>query len=322
MRIKENRYLIYDYPQIFDFKYLIKRVIYPFVNLFYKLYMGIFYPRNAHKKKYEVSICAIFKDEGQYLKEWLEFHILVGVEHFYLYNNNSTDNYLEILQPYIDRHLVTLLDWPKKQSQMEAYYNCYYNYKDESHWIGFIDLDEYVIPNDYDDINDFLSIFNNRRPVVIIYWKYMGSSGKIHREKNGLVTEDFVLGWNKYANIGKIFFNTDYEYLYQYKKNEYMHLMWAKLGTHFLPPINIFGNICWRNVHSVPTNRMPIQINHYLVKTYNEYVEKKSKRGGGVHDVSMHNYEYFFKHDMKCQTTDYHAYKYLIKLKLALKIED
>lgn len=318
MEIKENKYLIYDQPERVNAKYLIKKAIYPFVNCFYKCCMNLFYPHKMGKKKYEVAICAIFKDEGQYLKEWIEFHLIVGVEHFYLYNNNSTDNYVEILQPYIDSGIVTLIDWPKKQSQMEAYYDCYQNYKNDSHWIGFIDLDEYVIPNDYDSIIDFLNQFHNKRPVVLIYWKYMGSSGKIKRDNHGLITEDFYIGWNKYANIGKVFFNTDYGYLYEYKHNNYMHLMWGKLGNWYFPPVNAFDKICWRRIDSVNTEHMPIQINHYLVKTYNEYVEKKSKRGGGVHDVSMHNYDYFFKHDMRCQTADYYAYKYLIKLKLSL----
>ena len=42
--------------------------------------------------KYYFSICAIFKDESLSIKEWIEYHKLIGVEHFYLYNNNSTDS--------------------------------------------------------------------------------------------------------------------------------------------------------------------------------------------------------------------------------------
>ena len=46
-------------------------------------------------KSYNVSACAIFQNEAPYLKEWIEYHRLIGVEHFYLYNNGSTDNYDE-----------------------------------------------------------------------------------------------------------------------------------------------------------------------------------------------------------------------------------
>ena len=34
-----------------------------------------------------LAIAAIMKNEGLYLKEWLDFHILVGVDKFYLYDN-------------------------------------------------------------------------------------------------------------------------------------------------------------------------------------------------------------------------------------------
>ena len=54
---------------------------------------------------YDLTITAIFKNEGHYLKEWLDYHLLAGVEHFYLYNNDSTDNYKEVLAPYIEKIL-------------------------------------------------------------------------------------------------------------------------------------------------------------------------------------------------------------------------
>ena len=63
--------------------------------------------------QYKVTICAIFKNEGPYLREWLEYHMMIGVEHFYMYNNCSDDDYLTILKPYIDDNIVTLIDWPK-----------------------------------------------------------------------------------------------------------------------------------------------------------------------------------------------------------------
>src|SRR5436190_22744853 len=67
-------------------------------------------PTKAHQ--YNLAVCAMFQNEARFLKEWLEFNILIGVEHFYLYNNYSTDNYLEILQPYIDAGIVDCIGWP------------------------------------------------------------------------------------------------------------------------------------------------------------------------------------------------------------------
>ena len=53
-------------------------------------------------KKYFFSIGAIFKNESHILKEWVEHYLFHGVDHMFLINDKSTDNYLEILEPYIN----------------------------------------------------------------------------------------------------------------------------------------------------------------------------------------------------------------------------
>ena len=57
--------------------------------------------KNGVKYPYKLSVVAIMKNEGPYLREWIEYHKLVGVEKFYLYNNGSTDDTVEILSPYV-----------------------------------------------------------------------------------------------------------------------------------------------------------------------------------------------------------------------------
>ena len=121
-----------------------------------------------------------------------------------MYNNNSNDDYLAILQPYIEAGDVTFLNWPYEQGQMSAYRDCVKNFRDESKWIGFIDIDEFIVPIDYDNLYDFLKKFEKNRGSVIIYWKFFGSAGKWERDITGLVTEDFLVSWRKHSNIGKV----------------------------------------------------------------------------------------------------------------------
>lgn len=322
MITKENKYLIYDKPKCINVKYLIKRLLNYIDRIRYKVQYLLYRPQKKQRNyKYNVSICAIFKDEADYMKEWIEFHKIVGVEHFYLYNNNSSDNYYEILKPYIDEGIVSLKDWPKPQSQMAAYEDFMNTQKEETKWVGFIDLDEYVVPNDENNIYDILKKYDNSRPVILIYWKYFGTTGKKNRDINGLITEDFVISWDKYADIGKFFFNTKYDYIPDYKKNGFMHYMWAGCGRKKLPPVNVFNKVCTWGNNPVCGKRMPMQINHYVIKSFDEYTQKKARRGGGVHPIGMHDYDYFYEHEMKCCDTDFHIYKYLIKLKLAMEGE-
>lgn len=95
--------------------------------------------------KYYFSICAIFKDESLSLKELVEYHKLIGVEHFYLYNNFSTDNSESILQQYINEGIVTLVDWDVAPPAQSAAYNDFKKkFWNETQWVAFIDLDEYI----------------------------------------------------------------------------------------------------------------------------------------------------------------------------------
>ena len=58
---------------------------------------------DEYRIRYELTACLKFKDAARFLPEWIEFHQLVGFEHFYLYNNNSSDDYRGALAPYCRR---------------------------------------------------------------------------------------------------------------------------------------------------------------------------------------------------------------------------
>ncbi len=70
---------------------------------------------------YDLAVVAIMKCEGHYVKEWLDYHLLAGVDHFFIYDNDSPDNQREVVQPYIDAGLVTYIDYPGQARQYEAY---------------------------------------------------------------------------------------------------------------------------------------------------------------------------------------------------------
>lgn len=303
-----------------NLKYFIKYIGKKIYSILLEIFIRIFHPTYTDKK-YKVTLCAIFKNEGAYLKEWIEFHKIIGVEHFYLYNNNSNDDYKIVLKDYIDNGDITLIDWPGDQQQREVYQDCIKRFSKESNWIGFIDIDEFLIPVKHDNIYDFLSRFKHRGS-VLIYWKMFGSSGLIDRNRNRLVTEDFYICWPKYCNYGKCFYNTAFDFTFGSKKVfDLPHVFWTKYLGIEIPPVNIFGNICLGDIiHKVNKQRFPIQINHYVTKSYIEYQDKKA-RGDVIFKLNPHDEKYFYYHDEKCVSTDYSAYKYLIELKRNIQKE-
>ncbi len=107
-------------------------------------------------QKYNLSICAIFRNEAPYLKEWIEYHQLIGVDHFYLYNNRSIDRFKKVLEPYVKQGIVTLIDWPDYlraadehfwplSTQVPAYENAIKRSAKHSKWLLFLDIDEFLV---------------------------------------------------------------------------------------------------------------------------------------------------------------------------------
>lgn len=148
------------------------------------------------------------KNEAHYLYEWLVYHQLIGVDHIYLYNNNSDDRYLEIVTPFINAGFVTLRQWPKDFAQREAYEDCYERTKNETHWLGFIDADEFVNLQSYDNVSTFLNNYKNY-PSVLLNWKMFGTSGRLYKNRE-FVIESFTSCWPYLSNVGKSFINNDF----------------------------------------------------------------------------------------------------------------
>ena len=97
---------------------------------------------------YDLAVVTIMKNEAPYLKEWVDYHLLAGVNHFYLYDNQEDDEQKKILEPYISAGLVTHIPYPGKARQYEAYNDAVQNYRFFCRYMTFIDADEFVLPKD------------------------------------------------------------------------------------------------------------------------------------------------------------------------------
>ena len=152
------------------------------------------------KCKYDLGICAIFQNEERFLKEWIEFHRLVGVRHFYLFNNLSTDHYLSVLQPFIDKGIVELIDWPFAADQMQdwntiqcrAYQEGIERAKGNCYWLALIDTDEFLVPVSKKRMNEILSDYNSYARVCL-NWQMYGTSHVSKVMDNQLLIEKLLM---------------------------------------------------------------------------------------------------------------------------------
>lgn len=138
------------------------------------------------------AAAAIFQNEADYLAEWLAFHEAEGVQHFYLYDNASTDDFLYVVRPWIDRGVVTLMSWNEAfddGAQMHAYSDCLARAQ-HFRWIAFIDIDEFLFSPTGEAVRDILTRFEGEAGIVV-NWQVYGSS-RLDSRPPGLVIENFV----------------------------------------------------------------------------------------------------------------------------------
>ena len=128
----------------------------------------------------ELAVCAIFRDEAPFLSEWLAFHRAIGVTHFYLYNNESTDNFQRVLDPWRQNGFVTLIDWPGKVQQSSAYEHCVRAARLSFEWIAFIDVDEFLFSPRAIDIRPILRQYRDL-PGLVVWEAFFGSAGHTRR---------------------------------------------------------------------------------------------------------------------------------------------
>ncbi len=312
--VSEDKYFIYEFPRKCGFRQMLKTLYVGVLRLFYGMRLARIGKKERASAKYRVSLCGIFKNEAPYLKEWIEYHLIVGVDHFYLYNNHSEDAFRETLEPYICRGIVSLIEWPYDQKQMEAYRDCIKRYAAETKWLGFVDIDEFVTPKNTDNVYDFLKAFQNRGS-VLIYWKIFGSSGLRDRDPEGLVTEVFTAASEKYYELGKCFLNTAFTFdESSVFASQMHHKLWTVYNGRRIPPVNVFIRITINNMHQADEKDFPIQINHYILKSKSEY-EARCKKGDVYYQKNPHDDAYFQKFEAMCHSCDLSAYRFLARLK-------
>lgn len=238
--------------------------------------------------KYYLAVCAIAKNEGPYFKEWIEWHMQQGVEKFYIYDNESTDCTKEVLAPFIESGIVEYNFWPGQKMQLPAYDDCFERHRLEARWIAVIDLDEFIVPQKDTDIPQFLHRMENYS-VVEINWLVYGSGGAKTKEP------------------GKVMDRFHRHSLPQHRLNTHVksivnpRCVCTMTGCHEAARISgkavdSHGKILKKGFRDRIPQQDVIRINHYAVKSYEEFLAKRSR--GRARITTLRDMGYFEQYDL------------------------
>ena len=157
-------------------------------------------PLRLSLSRHHIAVIAIFRNEAHVLREWIEHYLAFGVDHFYLIDNNSNDDYRTVLAPYIERGLIDLFFTARDGFQIGAYTELLPVLKEEAEWIGVFDLDEFIYPPHDCCFAEVLEGFAQHE-VILAPWLSFGSSGFVAQP--GSVTESFT--WRGLAQVSRAF---------------------------------------------------------------------------------------------------------------------
>lgn len=100
--------------------------------------------RDVENGKYDLCVCTMVWNQGSALREWITYHSWLGVERWFIYDNNSDDNIKDVIEELeIENYNVTRHVWPWIKTQEAGFSHCALRAKKECNWVSFMDVDEY-----------------------------------------------------------------------------------------------------------------------------------------------------------------------------------
>jgi hypothetical protein len=212
---------------------------------------------------YNFVVCSVFKNESHILDEWINHYLYHGVDHIYLLNDFSNDNYINIINKYTDK--VTLFHndiVTKEVGRQNLLHNKYFkNLFSVTKWMAILDMDEFLYSPNHININDILKEYDQYSQ-ILVDWVHFGSNGHITQPKS--VVEGFTMR----AFYGK---NKGY---YSYKsifKTEYF-ISFINVHSHTMNGPTI-------RLHSTETQFPKLLINHYNLQSLDFFLKVKGTRG-------------------------------------------
>lgn len=212
-----------------------------------------------------IGCCAIARDENYFIEEWVQYHSMIGVEKFIIYDNESKIPLCKTLAKYIKCGLVTVYNIEGISPQQQAYQHCLDHHGDQFRWIAFIDIDEFIVLKKNINLQAMLACYE-KYAALVVNWVIFGSNGYInnpprpitlnlteiieHKNPNSTIKSIVQPKYVKHANLSPHFFT--------YKEEAYA------VNELYMP---VHANNC-------PTNTQRIQLNHYIYRGQKEFQNK------------------------------------------------
>ena len=234
-------------------------------------------------------IFTVIKNEQEYLDEWIKYHLDLGIDHIFIFEDMDSGSHKKITDKYCDKvslnSIFAILNEQaaKKAIALKASKNnvqpLYFKtgllsikltFPGEYDWCFAIDVDEFITLEN-DCLQDVLSLYANY-DAFVMQWKCYGANGYVNKpnyEGKGLIgtyTEEMK------GEIKNEQFQTKTCYnLNRYKDSYYFNIHQPNGCCNFCR--TDFSKERFEKIYD------KIFLRHYITKSWEEYLWKRNNRG-------------------------------------------
>lgn len=218
----------------------------------------------------KTAICTQIKNETRYLKEWVDYHIGLGIDHIFLFEDYGSDSHIHIVG---NNNHVTLST--VERFGIHNYHNTKTQHKvcckllDECKmrgdydWILFIDADEFITFEDGYDLQRVCNEYANA-PAILMSWMNYGANGHIKRPQGKLL--------DNYTKPGVVI---ERDRRWAKKSMVNVRLCKGLYNIHIAAGAkDVIGN-----GESAPLVYKKIWIRHFFTKSWEDFCERIFERG-------------------------------------------
>ena len=214
-------------------------------------------------KKYFLGVLTYFKNERSSIYEWILHYKKWGVDHIWMIDNGSKDNYN--IDQFIKEGFVTVYKEPNL-SQQNSYNKYVTEIKKEVKWLGVFDMDEFLYSKEKDNLKQVISNINKDNKIISIQMTIFFPS--TFESKESIIEMNIQRKCFDSNKHPKCLFNLD-----------------------LINRVSIHGFGVNKKLH-LTADKTLLCINHYRYGSFEYLYGIKEGRGGGVHkDKYKNNYD-------------------------------
>lgn len=239
----------------------------------------------------KVALVLFVKNEISDISSWVSWHLALGFDHIYIYDDHSTDGTYEACRVFSKIYNIEVERSDNKKEtnffwrQRDSYFDACQKASGIYEWIAFLDSDEYLYLEETSSVQSYLNKFDKFNAIAL-NWRIYGSSGRVVKD-HVPVYEAFTSHSNKEFGdnrLVKSFIRPD-KYSYVYSDPHRFHMnneCYADSTGNNFEWQNSTKDVEWKGAN----------INHYICRSMEHYVSRIKRRLG----VDLHNSSVYWDH--------------------------